>query len=305
MTTFDLVHLSDLVPVAMFHGLIGSIVWGLLITLMFVISLILRNRYGLKHESPEAVRLQEKTHAGARHVSRRLRRASEEPDSWHRILQRFLRSPLLPAILCTAGGFIGGLLCAIPSVLVTNVRTLYNFGWINTEGAVEVAQRLRESVFETQMFFAFPLTGALTGCGLGLFLYYAYQRLLRSNPDGLGLVVVPIKQETKSWFASVRDSLRLLASPAHLWLLLPLSGFAVSAFVLNAPRDLYLEKISSEMMSQAGSFSTFGARVADHMASNAVSFRALGEGLVHYFGAVGLAIGFYFRVPMSEREAGG
>jgi len=95
---FELVQLSDNAWVGVFHGVIGSIVWGVLIPAGFILYLVLFER---------------------------------------RLNSRIGRYAVA-SICCGLGGLIGGVIVSLPSVFVTNEWTLRCLGWLRilkfTEG---------------------------------------------------------------------------------------------------------------------------------------------------------------------------
>jgi Protein kinase domain len=191
---------------------------------------------------------------------------------------------VIAGLFCMFAGLAGGIVCAGPSVTVTNTEILYNLGWLSQKIAnTDTAGRFSQSLLETRMFFAFPLTGTLTGLGLGLFLNHTMNYLLARNVPGLlPLPVKDLRPEDDPLFTS----LQLVFRPAHIFLLMPVLGSWLSMFVLSPsiPEPL-----------PAG----FWKIVVDHL--GAAFPQSLGEGVVHYVGAVGLSVGFFFGVGSKRK----
>lgn len=233
---FQAVQLSDTVFVAVFHSVIGSLMWGVLISAAYVLYLISVRRSGAQ-------------------------------------------GYLLAMAFCAVGGLLGGVICAVPSIFVTHVGPLQCLGWL-TPGDYKVAiDRFPVALFETRMLLTYPLTGLLTGCGLGLALNRAFVQLLRTRPQGTGLLPVPIKFG-KGVRSSVLESLRLVAGSykSHLCLAFPIlfSWLVVLAVHAHFPPPANVDCAEGVLPREA--------------------WRAVGEGVVHYLGAIGLAVGFFFRV---------
>ena len=150
------IHLSDTITVAFLHGIIGSLLWGVFISLAFLIYLIIFKK--------------------------------SKKDG--------LSGYLTAMILCGFGGFIGGVLCAFPSLFITNPTTIKCLGWsVNPLLSGEnLGARLSDSIFVTRMFFALPLSGTLTGFGVGLCLNFHIVQALRRLSSEVGLLPVPQKE---------------------------------------------------------------------------------------------------------------
>lgn len=228
----QMVQLSDKASVAVFHGIIGSLVWSAFICIAFILYLILFRRDGF-------------------------------------------RGYLAALACCGVGGFLGGVVCATPSVFVTNPHTLACLGWI-TAGATDMAGRLESALYETQMLLAFPLTGLLTGCGVGLCLNLGIAKAMRASPRGTGVLPVPGKQfDLEGPRFSHGAGPVLLSWQAHVFLLFPvLFAYGVASALNPATPDAV----------------TCAPVLPREMA------RSIGEGAVHYLGAIGLVAGFFFGV---------
>lgn len=237
----QMVQLSDKLWVAVFHAVIGSLVWGVFIPAAFLVYLVLFAR--------------------------------ARPGK--------LGGYLAAMALSGLGGFLGGLICALPSVFVTNATTLQCLGWLT--GPLETtAARFSNAFFQTRMFLAFPLTGTLTGMGLGLALNRGIVRLLRANPHGSGLLPVPAKRSARGLRDLVESARLALGSwRSHLCLALPLAGAVLVAQILDAAAP------SAGLM-------------CNGIAPREL-LRCVGEGAVHYLGAMGLATGFFFGVRQTRQ----
>ena len=231
-THFDMAQLSDRTVVALFQGVIGSLIWGYGITIAFLFYLIM------------------------------LRRSDRQ-------------GYLSAMVVCGSGGFLAGLLVALLSVLVTNPTSLVELGWLKAQAIrdgldVGILDRLSITIQETRMFFAFPLTGLLTGCGVGLCLNYGIAKLLSDNRLGTGVLPVPSKFDS-AFSAGFSPTVKrlLLSWKAHLFLLFPVIFGYLIIFVLE-PSSI-TEAWQEEKL-------------------------CIGEGAIHYFGAVGLVSGFFHSV---------
>lgn len=187
-----------------------------------------------------------------------------------RRLQRTGTRYLVSSLCCGMGGLLGGVLVAFPSVFVTNEKTLTCLGWLTDTQA----PRLATTLFETRMMWSYPLTGLLTGVGLGLCLLYGVSMALQRNPQGSGILPIPAKRPARGREAGHGIAGPLLSSlRAHLFLAFPAIFFFLVVLVLNAraqpPAGLECTVEASE------------------------TARTLGEGVVHYVGAIGLTIGFF------------
>jgi tRNA A-37 threonylcarbamoyl transferase component Bud32 len=228
-----LVHLSDRAWVGAFHAIIGSLVWGVMIPAAFIFYLLIFGR-----------RLTSRTWQYA-----------------------------IASICCGFGGLFGGIIASVPSVFVTNDRTLTCLGWLTHP---LVHGRLQTALFQTKMMLAYPLTGLFTGLGVGLCLYSGIKIALQTNTQGSGILPVPAKRPHRE--RQPDDGLlgRLLTSiRAHLFLAFPALFSFVVAFFLNAsspPEALNCTILPNE------------------------EWRSFGEGVVHYVGAIGLTIGFFFGI---------
>jgi tRNA A-37 threonylcarbamoyl transferase component Bud32 len=183
------------------------------------------------------------------------------------------------ALCCGMGGLLGGMLVAVPSVFVTNGQTLTCLGWLTNADSMN---RLQQALLETRMMLAYPLTGLLTGVGTGIALYRGIEIALRLSPQGSGVLPVPAKRSPRAPLVGASVLRSLLLSPSvHLALAFPIVfSFAVSS-VLNAAAppptsiDICRGVVPNEL------------------------WRSVGEGIVHYCGALGLVAGFFWRVPPS------
>jgi hypothetical protein len=129
------------------------------------------------------------------------------------------------------------------------------------------------------MMLAFPLTGLLTGLGVALCLYYGIEMALQLNPQGSGILPIPAKRARRGIQPGAGILSRLLTSVrAHLFLAFPaLFSFAV-AFFLNPSKPPQ----------------SFGCTILPN------EWRSLGEGVIHYLGAIGLTIGFFWGIRTRE-----
>lgn len=238
-STLQAVQLSDTLPVAMFHGVLGALVWGTLIPAAFIVQLTVFGR-----------------------------------RPWLRDLRGYLAAMLL----CGLGGFLGGALLALPAVFVTNPDTLTCLGWLTGQAGGGPVDRLAVALEETRMMAAFPLTGFLTGCGVGLCLQLGVDRALERNPLGNGIIPVPARkpEEDLSLLASV------LRSPkAHFFLLLPVLLSPVVGWILDpATVDAAACSVAPREF-----------------------LRSFGEGWVHYFGAIGVTWAFLQHVHARPTDA--
>jgi hypothetical protein len=259
-------HLSDRHWVGGFHAIIGSLVWGVFIAGAFLLCLVLFRR---------------------------------------RIERRWL-TYLVAAFCCGVGGFLGGLLVSVPSVFVTNAQTLTCLGWLSAAHTA-TSVRLWEGMNVTRMMLAFPLTGLLTGIGTGLALYRGIEIALRMSPQGSGVLPVPSKRAPRAPRLGIGVCGRLLRSPvSHLMLAFPaLFGFVVS-FALN-PAAGHLGSLvdgpgpsvgapPSRVDGAVSPVSPLVPLPCGEIKPN-VEQRSIGEGIVHYCGAVGLVAGFFWGIP--------
>ena len=181
---------------------------------------------------------------------------------------------LVAMICCGIGGFLGGVLCSFPSVLVTNPLTLRCLGWLTD--LVDGWGRLEIALLQTRMMLAYPLTGLLTGCGLGLCLNRGIEIALRANPQQTGVLPIPTKQRSKSRSEAIQALKPLMLSwKTHVCLAFPIVFSVLVHYVLNAAQP--------------------SADLACPISPNAL-LRCIGEGAVHYAGATGLATGFFYGI---------
>lgn len=238
---FGIVHLSDRAWVGAFHAIIGSLVWGTLIPGAFILYLVLFGR---------------------------------------RLTSRWWQY-LVASICCGLGGLFGGILVSVPSVFVTNDRTLACLGWLTSSS---VTARLHTALIDTRMMLSFPLTGLFTGLGTGLCLYLGIEIALQSNPQGSGILPVPSKRSARAAQTGSGVLRHLLTSPgAHLALAVPVLFSFVVASSLH-PADPSPLLACTALPNEP--------------------WRSVGEGVVHYFGALGLTIGFFrgiLMMPASPR----
>jgi hypothetical protein len=179
---------------------------------------------------------------------------------------------VLSATACGTAGFIGGVICGVLSAGITSVAVLTKLGWIDTGidwCAVLDNRQFLEKVncsVETGLIWAFPLTGGFTGIGLGLWLNYQTNTLLAKGAEGMSGVPRKSRQ-----FGALFNSLRFVFSStrAQLLLMITIVGSAAGSILLfwhdDGPRWLQVQ-------------------------------RSIGEGMVHYFGSLGLVIGYFLGV---------
>ena len=171
------------------------------------------------------------------------------------------------------GGLLGGVLLSIPAVFVTNANTLACLGWLTDP---KDPDRLQAALFDTRMMLSYPLTGLLTGLGTGLCLQRGIEVALSLNRHGSGILPVPAKQPLRNPDAGPGFIGILFGSPhAYLFLLFPFFFALLIATVLNPAAP---------------------APALDCAIHPNVEQRSLGEGFVHFLGAIGLTIGFFLGV---------
>jgi hypothetical protein len=209
----------------------------------------------------------------------------------------FARRPLpravryaVAALVCGLGGLLAGILLSFPAVLVTNETTLTCLGWlvvsdpVNQVRGLTAGARLHMALLETHMMLSYPLTGMLTGIGTGIALYRGIEIALRLSPQGSGVLPVPSKRSRRAPLVGPAVLHSLLLSPAvHLALACPIVFSFGVAYAFNAatPPQEYLDRFCSGVVPNP-------------------MWRSVGEGIVHYCGAVGLVTGFFWRVPPSS-----
>jgi serine/threonine protein kinase len=231
-------QLSDTVQVAIFHGIIGSLAWGVFISGAYLIYLIV----------------------------------------FHRMIRNRTTGYAVASLCCALGGLLAGALLSLPSVFVTNEFTLQCLGWL-TSGATD---RLGTALQETRMMMAFPLTGLFTGLGTGLCLHKGIEAALEREPQGTGILPVPTKRDKHDAVSGFRIGPYLLQTrSAHLFLLFP-AIFAPLVMLALDPSPVAANSLVAT--SQL-------CRVAPNE-----MLRTLGEGMIHYAGAVGLIAGFFYSV---------
>ena len=200
------------------------------------------------------------------------------------VFERRLRSAParygMAAVFGGVGGLLGGILLSVPAVFVTNANTLACLGWLNDP---TVPDRLQAALYGTRMMLSYPLTGSLTGIGVGLCLQHGIEVALRLNARGSGILPVPAKQSLRNHDAGPGVLGPLFSSPAPLvFLLFPfLFSFLVAMAVAPATPAEALK---------------CGAVQPN------VDLRSMGEGFVHFLGAIGLTVGFFLGVR-AERDS--
>jgi hypothetical protein len=186
---------------------------------------------------------------------------------WTSDLRSLSTSRIWVAFFCCTAGFIGGLICALGAVLITNATTLHQLGWLlSADDQMGNWSRFSQTIIETRMFFAFPLTGALTGLAAGLFLDHGMRTLLGFGTEGLE--PLPSKVHRKD-VGTVFSSMSFVLTPSP-WLLLLLLPMAASVGVV--------------LLKAVG------------VPKSAEMVRGFGEGMVHMFGLIGLLIGFFYGI---------
>lgn len=183
LTLWPGVQLSDRVPVAVFHGVIGSLMWGAWITASFLLYLIVfRSRY----EARPAVAALFGAVGGL------------IAGLWC----------ALPSVLVTNEKPLQCLGWIPASVL--------------KDGTAGTLARISVAVADTRMALAFPLTGLLTGIGVALCLHRGISIATEASSGGSGVLPVPTKDEAIPP-AAVRKSLALLlgAWQSHAYLAIP------------------------------------------------------------------------------------
>ncbi len=186
---------------------------------------------------------------------------------WASHLRSTKFGPMWAALVCALSGFLGGIVCAFGSILITNATTLHQLGWlVSADDQMGNWARFDQSIMTTHMFFAFPLTGTLTGVAVALFLNHSMERLARTRTKGLE--PVPIKLHLKE-VGTVFSAMSFVFSPSTWLIVLLLPAFsAVTALWLHG----------------------------SDVPRSAEQIRAFGEGLVHVFGSLGLAVGFFYGI---------
>lgn len=202
-----------------------------------------------------------------------------------RIRTRRGPSKLWAILYCGVGGLLAGLLCDLPSLLVTNEHTLQCLGWIPSSvvhgGEATSGARLASAFLGTRMAWAYPLTGFLTGCGLALCLDRGITIAHSASVSGSGVLPVPTKDDVIPAGAMSQSMRKVLKSwTALLYLAIPLLFAWLVALVLNpaAPGE---------------------ALQCNHVLPHPWA-RSFGEGAVHFLGAVGLTAGFFYRIALVE-----
>lgn len=234
------VHLSDTFSIGVFHAWLGSMVWGVFITSGFLVYQTLLEQTHLKRSSVSGY--------------------------------------VLAGLCGGLGGFLGGVLCAVLGATITNACALEALGWIakgseqcmtvNEQGLLKVLYTLA-----TNLFWAYPLTGAFTGIGLGLWLNLKVNEL--SAAKMAQVLPVPKRRFDANVFPLRASTHFVFKSwPSHLILLLPVAAAALGPWVFV--------KIDAHDFTQ--------------------TWRALGEGTVHYISAVGLGVGYFLGVAPRARR---
>jgi hypothetical protein len=169
---------------------------------------------------------------------------------------------VVAAAICGLAGFIGGAVCAAPAILVTNPGTLYELGWIAAVRDSSTKDRLHDAIMVTKMFWAFPITGLFTGLGAGFFLNAGVKELTEQSNQH----VIPVPAKAHRFAGTTMSSFLFVfrARGAHLALLAPIVFPWVVMLAIGAQLDSV--------------------------------FSSIGEGIVHYLGALGLLVGFFYRV---------
>jgi hypothetical protein len=198
---------------------------------------------------------------------------------WSSRLRNSRFSRLWSVALCCFAGFLGGLICTLGAVLVTNASSLATLGWLpktpqSLANHIGTLERLKVTIRCTRLFFAFPFAGSLTGIAAGLFLDIKLKYLLKKQLPGL----TPIPSKIYAKRTGVLFSATTFVGTPFLHsliLLIPLAG------ALYAPL-----------------FRGFGVNHSPE------AMRCFGEGLVHMFGLIGLSIGFFFGIlPPPDKES--
>jgi serine/threonine protein kinase len=249
------VHLSDTPWVAVFHGVIGSLMWGSFHTIFFLLYLILvRNRYGSR--------------------------------------------PAMAALLGATGGLLAGLVVAVPSVLVTHSPTLVCLGWIIRPDGVDLANippltRMTSAIKHTGMIWSYPLTGLLTGIGVALCLNRAISIAIEASSSGSGVLPVPTKDDAMPRAARWKSLATVLGTwQSHLYLATPVIFALLAVFILHPhiPTDAELALLNPADPSRP--------LIQECLANPESLLNSFGEGINHYLGAIGLVIGFLYRIPL-------
>lgn len=252
------VHLSDTYAMGGFHAIFGSVIWGAFLTLGFLIAKI----------------------------------------RWTK--RTGISSYLSSASLCGLMGFVGGCLCAFLSVVVINVDTLQmTMGWIsgaqldllNRNEAYGSWLRLNDAMFETRMFWTYPITGAFTGLGVGLALHFNLTRIV---DKGVSLPI-PTKvrnRELRDWPVLQSMSFVLGAWQTHVFLCLTL---VLSPLATIWPYDAYVHTT----VTQSQDLCRLNTLFEFHLGAicRLELERSIGEGFVHYLGSLGLCVGFFANLP--------
>jgi len=186
---------------------------------------------------------------------------------------------ILAGMCAALGGFLGGVLCAILGATITNACTLVGLGWIDGTGVECVkltGQGMHKVLYTlgTHMFWAYPLTGTFTGLGLGLWLNLKVNQI--SAAKDANVLPVP-KRKFEANDLPLRTSLRFVFKhpAAQLILMLPIMAAALAPWIF--PR---------------------GSEPVEFIQT----WRALGEGLVHYLAAAGLAVGYFLGVAPRGKQ---
>ena len=133
------------------------------------------------------------------------------------------------------------------------------------------------------MLLAFPLTGLLTGCGVGLCLNLGIAMAMRASVRGAGVLPVPSKQPGMDGPRFAHSARPLLLSwRAHSFLLFPVLFAYLVTLGLNP-----------ELAVPADCLPVAPREIQ----------RSFGEGIVHYLGAIGLVAGFFFAVRTKKPKA--
>lgn len=230
---FDYVFLSDRHVVAAFHGFVGSIFWAFLIVGCMLFGMDI---FGHKNIS----------------------------------LQRFR---VMIATFGGIGGFLGGILAAVPGAIVTTNESLEKLGWIQNRD-LALQEKILQIIFDTHFFWAHPFIGFGTGLGCGLFLALTLPKL-PYYPVGMG------------W----RPGLRFLWKQRRFFpvLLCPFLGLVPLWFLIDLPDGLDTLAKRKEL----------------------VLYKSLGESANHSMGALGMCFGvivsmsntyllYYFRRSAKE-----
>lgn len=146
---------------------------------------------------------------------------------------------------------------------------------------IKPMDKLSNSLKQTYMFLAFPFTGTLTGIGLGLFLNRKFNELERLGVDGL----LPIPEKfLRSQEGVIEKSIRFIfRDPSYLLLLfLPALGGIFAHFLLGGPTP-GVHDSNVPFVNEIELYTVF--------------LPSVGEGFVHFLGAIGLCIGFFLGVP--------